>query len=47
MNSKPITVRIPDDIMAKLPAPSLAGERSQFIIAAIKEKLDRDLSKNE
>jgi hypothetical protein len=38
----PVTVRIPADLLAKLPPPSLTGERSAFILAAIREKLERD-----
>ena len=37
-----ISTRIPDDILEQLPPPSLTGERSKFVLDAIKEKLERD-----
>jgi metal-responsive CopG/Arc/MetJ family transcriptional regulator len=42
MTAAPITIRIPADLLAKLPPPSLTGERSQFILEAIREKLQRE-----
>lgn len=37
-----ITVRVPPDILKRLPRPSLKGKRAAFIRAAIEEKLDRE-----
>ena len=45
MTAAPVTVRIPADVLAKLPPPSLTGERSQFILDAIREKLDREVER--
>jgi metal-responsive CopG/Arc/MetJ family transcriptional regulator len=42
MTAAPITIRIPSDLLAKLPPPSLTGERSAFILAAIREKLEKN-----
>jgi len=41
-NSRTITIRVPPDVEKQLPPPSLTGERSQFIVNAIKEKLERE-----
>lgn len=38
---KPITIRLPADVLDQLPVASLTGERSKFILKAIKEKLER------
>lgn len=37
-----ITVRVPRDILDRLPKPSLAGVRARWIRDAIREKLDRE-----
>lgn len=37
-----ISVRMPPAVLRRLPAPSLTGERAQFIREAIEEKLDRE-----
>jgi Arc/MetJ-type ribon-helix-helix transcriptional regulator len=37
-----ITVRVPPDVLAQLPAPSLEGRRAEFIREAIEEKLERE-----
>jgi metal-responsive CopG/Arc/MetJ family transcriptional regulator len=39
---KVITVRVPPDILKRLPRPSLKGRRADFIRAAIEEKLERE-----
>lgn len=40
-----LTVRLPAEVIERLPAPSLTGERAEFIRDAIKEKLDREARK--
>lgn len=41
-----ITVRVPQSVLDRLPAPSLTGERAQFIREAIEEKLDKGAPNN-
>jgi hypothetical protein len=36
-----LTVRVPQGIVDRLPAPSLTGERAKFIRDAIEEKLNK------
>ena len=42
MPNATVTIRVPDDILARLPPASLTGERTAFILSAIKEKLERE-----
>lgn len=44
---KVITVRVPPDVLKRLPRPSLAGRRAEFIREAIEEKLDREARKTQ
>ena len=37
-----ITVRVPPDLLKRLPRPSLKGRRAEFIRQAIEEKLTRE-----
>lgn len=39
---KVITVRVPSEVLDKLPSPSLEGHRAAYIREAIEEKIDRD-----
>lgn len=39
---KVITVRVPPDVLKRLPRPSLKGRRAEFIREAIEEKLERE-----
>lgn len=39
-----ITVRVPHEVIKRLPKPSLEGRRAEFIRAAIEEKLERERS---
>lgn len=36
-----ITVRVPPEVLKRLPKPSLTGKRAAFIRDAIEEKLER------
>lgn len=40
-----VTVRVPPDILKRLPRPSLKGRRAEFIRQAIEEKLAREEAK--
>lgn len=42
----PISVRLTDDVLARLPPPSLDGLRAQFIRDAVEEKLAREEAKS-
>ena len=37
-----LTVRLPAEVIERLPPPSLTGERAEFIRAAIKEKIAKE-----
>lgn len=37
-----VSVRLPEEILDRLPAPSLEGHRAAFIRSAIEEKLTRE-----
>jgi predicted DNA-binding protein len=42
---KVISVRLPPEVLARLPRPSLKGRRAEFIREAIEEKLQREAVK--
>lgn len=47
MALKLISVRLPEEIVDKLPPASLSGERAKFIREAVKEKLTREARKKD